>query len=290
MAERGAGGIHSGHRQRAKAEFLERGFNGLPDHKVLELLLFYAIPQGDVNPLAHRLVDHFGSLSGVFHATYEQLLEVKGIGPNAAVLLQLIPAASARYLRQNASFDGQIVDMWQLKELLEPYFFGQRDELAYLVAMDGKSKLLSTKKLGQGVVDAVHIATRKVLEAALACNASRVVLAHNHVSGVAMPSQADVDTTLRLKRVLAEADITLIDHLILPGAIWCLWRSQDCCATDRLIMVRCRPRIRAYPCGACCFYKWGRFLRYSRKSSSRTVSMILSSAAVRASSSSGKVP
>ena len=217
MAERRASGVHAGHRRRTKDEFLANGLNGLSAHRVLELLLFYAIPQGDVNPLAHRLVDHFGSLSGVFHATYEQLLEVKGIGPNAAVLLQLIPAASARYLRQNASFDGQIVDMWQLKELLEPYFFGQRDELAYLVAMDGKSKLLSTKKLGQGVVDAVHIATRKVLEAALACNASRVVLAHNHVSGVAMPSQADVDTTLRLKRVLAEADITLIDHLIFAG-------------------------------------------------------------------------
>ena len=219
MAERGAGGIHSGHRQRAKAEFLERGLNGLPDHKVLELLLFYAIPQGDVNPLAHRLVDHFGSLSGVFHATYEQLLEVKGIGPNAAVLLQLIPAASARYLRQNASFDGQIVDMWQLKELLEPYFFGQRDELAYLVAMDGKSKLLSIKKLGQGVVDAVHIATRKVLEAALAAErgaslASALKAWHGRA---AMPSQADVDTTLRLKRVLSEADITLIDHLIFAG-------------------------------------------------------------------------
>ena len=83
--------------------------------------------------------------------------------------------------------------------------------------MDGKGKLLATKKLGQGVVDAVHIATREVLEAALACNASRVVLAHNHVSGVAMPSQADVDTTLRLKRVLAEADITLADHLIFAG-------------------------------------------------------------------------
>ena len=163
MAAKGEGGIHIGHRQRARAEFLERGLNGLPDHKVLELLLFYAIPQGDVNPLAHRLVDHFGSLSGVFHATYEQLLEVKGIGPNTAVLLQLIPAASARYMRQNASFDGQIVDMWQLKELLEPYFFGQRDELAYLACMDGKGKLLATKKLGQGVVDAVHIATRKVL-------------------------------------------------------------------------------------------------------------------------------
>ena len=95
MAEKKA--IHTGHRGRVKQEFLTRGIEGWPDHKVLELLLFYAIPQGDVNPLAHRLVDHFGSLSGVFHATYEQLLEVKGIGPNAAVLLQLIPAASARF-------------------------------------------------------------------------------------------------------------------------------------------------------------------------------------------------
>ena len=157
MAVKGEGGIHIGHRQRARTEFLERGLNGLPDHKVLELLLFYAIPQGDVNPLAHRLVDHFGSLSGVFHATYEQLLEVKGIGPNTAVLLQLIPAASARYMRQNASFDGQIVDMWQLKELLEPYFFGQRDELAYLACMDGKGKLLATKKLGQGEIGRAHV-------------------------------------------------------------------------------------------------------------------------------------
>lgn len=217
VASKGVGSIHTGHRQRVRAEFLEHGLSGLPDHKVLELLLFYAIPQGDVNPLAHRLVDHFGSLAGVFHATYEQLLEVKGIGPNTAILLQLIPAVSAQYMRQSASFDGQIVDIWQLKELLEPYFFGQRDELAYLVCMDGKSKLLAAKKLGEGVVDAVHIATRKVLQAALACNASRVVLAHNHVSGVAVPSQADVDTTLRLKRVLAEAGITLEDHLIFAG-------------------------------------------------------------------------
>ena len=217
MAERGAGGIHSGHRQRAKAEFLERGFNGLPDHKVLELLLFYAIPQGDVNPLAHRLVDHFGSLSGVFHATYEQLLEVKGIGPNAAVLLQLIPAASARYLRQNASFDGQIVDMWQLKELLEPYFFGQRDELAYLMCLDGGNRLLATRKLGEGVVDTVNIAPRKILEAALSCNASQVILAHNHLSGVAGWSQADVHTTLRVKDLLNAVGIRLLDHVILAG-------------------------------------------------------------------------
>ena len=210
-------GVHTGHRKRMREEFLRTGAAGMEDHRLLELLLFYAIPQGDVNPLAHRLVDHFGSLTGVLHATYDQLMGVPGVGHNTVTLLQLVPAVAARYMERSASMDGQIVNVWQLKELLEPYFFGQRDELAYLVCMDGKSKVLATRKLGQGVVDTVQIVTRKVLEAALACNASQVVLAHNHVSGVAVPSHADVDTTLRLKRLLAEADISLTDHLIFAG-------------------------------------------------------------------------
>ena len=210
-------GVHTGHRKRMREEFLRTGAAGMEDHRLLELLLFYAIPQGDVNPLAHRLVDHFGSLTGVLHATYDQLVGVPGVGHNTATLLQLVPAVAARYMERSASVDGQIVSVWQLKELLDPYFFGQRDELAYLVCMDGKSKVLATRKLGQGVVDTVQIVTRKVLEAALACNASQVVLAHNHVSGVAVPSHADVDTTLRLKRLLAEADISLTDHLIFAG-------------------------------------------------------------------------
>lgn len=201
-----------------REEFLRAGAGGMADHRLLELILFYAIPQGDVNPLAHRLMDQFGSLAGVFHATYDQLIEVRGVGRNTAVLLQLIPAAAARYMEQTASFDGQIVDVWQLKEMLEPYFFGQRDELAYLVCMDGKSKLLAVRKLGEGVVDAVAIASRKVLEAALACNASQVVLAHNHVSGVAYPSEADIATTQRLEQTLADgAGIVLVDHLIFGG-------------------------------------------------------------------------
>lgn len=210
--------VHAGHRKRMREEFLRTGGGEMEEHRLLELLLFYAIPQGDLNPLAHRLVDHFGSLTGVLHATYDQLMKVEGVGHNTAVLLQLIPAVAARYMRQSASFEGQIVDLWQLRELLEPYFFAQRDELAYLVCMDGNSRLLATRKLGEGVVDTVQIATRKVLEAALDCNASQVVLAHNHVSGIAVPSNADVDTTLRLKRVLAESvGITLVDHLIFAG-------------------------------------------------------------------------
>lgn len=209
--------IHAGHRKRVKDEFLANGLNGLPDHRVLELLLFYAIPQGDVNPLAHRLMDHFGSLAGVFHATHEQLMEVEGVGYSTAVLIRMIPAVAARYLQANSSFEGQLTSPWQFRELLLPLFFGQRDELAYLVCMDGKSKLIATKKLGEGVADAVQITARKVLETALGCNASRVVLAHNHVSGVALWSDADLDTTLKLKPLLRAAGIELVDHFIIAN-------------------------------------------------------------------------
>ena len=209
--------VHTGHRKRVKDEFLANGLNGLPDHRVLELLLFYAIPQGDVNPLAHQLMAQFGSLAGVFHATHEPLLEVDGVGYGTAVLIRLIPAVAARYLQANSSFDGQLTNTWQFRELLLPLFFGQRSELAYLVCMDGKNKLIVTKKLGEGITDAVQITTRKVLEAALGCNASRVALAHNHVSGVALWSDADLSTTMRIRDVLRETGIELVDHFIIAN-------------------------------------------------------------------------
>ena len=215
--EKKPAGIHAGHRRRTKDEFLANGLNGLPDHRALELLLFYAIPQGDVNPLAHRLIDRFGSLAGVFHATPEQLMEVDGVGHNTAVLIGLVPAVAARYSQVNSSFDGRLVTPWQFRELLLPLFFGQRSELVYLVCMDGKCKLLVTKRLEEGIPDTVQITARKVLETALACRATRVVLAHNHVSGVAIWSDADLNTTLRLKQELREAGIELMDHFIVAG-------------------------------------------------------------------------
>lgn len=207
--------IHTGHRQRAKTEFLARGLEGMPDHRALELLLFYAIPQGDVNPLAHALIDHFGGLEGVFNATYDQLLEVKGIGPNTATLIRLLPALAGRYMERRTEMDGQLLTTWQFRELLLPYFFGARNEMAYLVCMDGKDKLITCRKLGEGIADQVAIVTRKVMEAALSCNATRVALAHNHVSGVAMPSAADLHTTQELRRVLKQVSIELVDHFII---------------------------------------------------------------------------
>lgn len=206
--------IHAGHRQRVKEEFRIRGLEGMPDHKVLELLLFYAKPQGDVNPLAHALIERFGTLSGVFHATYEQLLNVKGVGENTATLIKLMPAIGGRYLQDRVDLSQVLEETWQFRELLLPYFFGARNEMAYLVCMDGKHKLIACRKLGEGVADAVSLTTRKVMEMALECNASVVVLAHNHVSGLALPSTEDVVTTRQLRKTLCQVGIDLYDHFI----------------------------------------------------------------------------
>ena len=80
--------LHRGHRARLKEEFLVRDLEGWSDHKVLELLLCYAIPQGDVNPLAHRLVERFGDLAGILDAPMKALQEVPGMGEHSALLMK----------------------------------------------------------------------------------------------------------------------------------------------------------------------------------------------------------
>ena len=84
-------GVHDGHRERVRRRFLDNELNGFAGHEALELLLYYAIPRGDVNPLAHALMDRFGSLSGVFSAPVELLTQVEGVGERTAMLLRLVP-------------------------------------------------------------------------------------------------------------------------------------------------------------------------------------------------------
>lgn len=207
--------IHANHRQRMKAEFLARGLDGWPEHRVLEFLLFFAIPQGDVNPLAHRLIDHFQSLDRVFAAPYKELLTVPGVGRHTATLIKLAPALASYYLRGHASPDRIYQTSWDFRELLLPEFFCARNELVYLVCMDGKHQLLADpEKIGEGIADAASITTRKVMETALGHNASVVALAHNHVSGIAMPSAEDIMTTKQLARSLRQVGILLYDHFI----------------------------------------------------------------------------
>ena len=158
---------HSGHRERVKAEFLARGVDGWPDHRVLELLLFYALPQKDTNGLAHELIERFGSLAGVLDASQDELRKVKGVSGHTAVLLKLIPALCSRYEQERADLGRMVHTTQDAVAYLAPYFYGARNEMSYILCLDSKFKALGVRKVAEGSIHAADISIRRIMEEAL---------------------------------------------------------------------------------------------------------------------------
>ena len=206
--------IHTGHRGRVKEEFLTRGIEGWPDHRVLELVLFYAIPQGDVNPLAHELIDRFGSLDRVLDALPEELMKVKGMGEHSATMLKLFPAVLGRYV-EGRTGPGEIVHtVEEAGHVLAPCLYGARNEMAYVLCLDAKEKVLGVRKISEGNNSSSDVTIRRVAEECMALQATFCYLAHNHVSGVALPSPEDMNTTNVIRAALEPLGVRLVDHLI----------------------------------------------------------------------------
>ncbi len=206
--------IHKEHRQRLRNRFLKEGLDNFDELYVLELLLFYCIPRVDTNPLAHRLLDHFGSLTNVLNASIEELEKVEGVGKNTSTFLSLITQVG-RYYQIKQSEPGKILrTIDQCGNYLVPYFFGREQETVFLLCLDAKCKVLSCKMVGQGSVNSANIPIRRVVEMALAANATTVVLAHNHPSGLAIPSADDIQTTQRVAAALETVEIVLADHIV----------------------------------------------------------------------------
>lgn len=206
--------IHTGHRQRLKERFRQEGLDSFDELHVLELLLFYAIPQGDTNPLAHELLKRFGSLTGVLEAKREELEQVKGLGEHSVTLLRLVTELSRYYAVQRMSMERVLPTLEKCGEYLVPFFIGQREETVYLLCLDGKCKVLACRKLGQGGVNSVGVPIRRVVETALNTNASSVILAHNHPSGLALPTTEDVQVTKKVATALDLVGVRLADHVI----------------------------------------------------------------------------
>lgn len=206
--------VHKGHRERLKTRFLEEGLDNFTEVQALELLLFYAIPQGDTNPLAHALLNRFGSLARVLEADVEDLKKVKGIREHSATLLHLVTQLG-RYYQVNCAQRVEILDSLEAcGAYLMPYFFGRTRETVFLLCLDAKCKVLCCREVGEGSVNAASISVRNVVETALAANATTVVLAHNHPSGVAVPSEEDVQTTRRIAAALRAVEVHLADHVV----------------------------------------------------------------------------
>ncbi len=206
--------IHSGHRKRVRQRFLEHGGEALDDYQLVELILFYSRPQGDVNPLAHQLVARFGSLKGILDASTQARGQVIGVSDNTAALFKLFYEVMLRYQR-SAQTPGTIINSSEdAGEYLRPCFVGAQTELAYLLSVDAKGKLLGCDLVNRGAADAVLLDQRRVVELAIRRRASQVFLAHCHTSGLAVPSQEDIWATQRIAHTLAQLHIRLTDHLI----------------------------------------------------------------------------
>ena len=206
-------GLHDGHRQRKRQQFLQHGLEGFTDHEVLELLLFYAIPRRDTNEIAHRLIDTFGSLRGVLSTSVERLKCVEGVGEQTALFLALLPAVG-----QYAALEGRKEIALDSVESVGRFFLhllrGERREVLYQVCLDAKGKLVGYSRLASGTVSMAPVSMREVVETALRCDASRVILGHNHPSGVALPSEEDRQVTEQIRQALATMSIELVDHIV----------------------------------------------------------------------------
>lgn len=182
---------------------------------MLELLLFYCIPRRDTNPLAHELLNQFGSLSQVMEAPVEELRKVNGMGEGAATFLSLITQVGRSYLKDRTSSVKMLPTLESCAKFLQPYFFGERVETVYILCLDAKCRLLCCKKISQGDVNSTNLSIRKIVEIALGTNASSILLAHNHPGGMAIPSYADIQATMNIASIMNSVDVNFIDHLVI---------------------------------------------------------------------------
>lgn len=210
--------IHDGHRQRLKDRFLREGLDGFDDLYVLELLLYYCVARKDTNPIAHALLAHFGSLTAVLEATPEELQMVPGVGKETSTFLTLIPQVGRYYQVKRADPGAILRTITQCGEYLVPYFYGREHETVFLLCLDAKCKVLGCKLVGEGSVNSANIPIRRVVEIALQTNATTVILAHNHPSGLALPSDDDIQTTLRVAKAMEAVEITLADHIVVADS------------------------------------------------------------------------
>lgn len=206
--------IHAGHRKRLRERYARSGMDDFAPHEVLELLLTYAIPRIDVNDQAHALIDRFGSVAGVMDATEKELRDVKGIGPEAARFLKMLPGVFRHY--QLSGCDGRETfdTVAKLGDYLHALYTGVTVERVYLILLDNGLKLIDCITLGEGSVNCSSVTVRTIAEHAFRGNAAAVVLAHNHPHGLAIPSGADLEVTQTVECALETIGVPLLEHLI----------------------------------------------------------------------------
>lgn len=210
--------LHAGHREKMRDRFIrEKGFENFEDHQILEMLLYYARAQGDTNPVAHALLEEFGSLKGVLEARPEQLMQVPGIGKQQAVLIGMVVPLTKVWHRCAMEKPDRIGNSREAENYCLSILAGERTERFYVVSLNAKCNVLGRRKISEGSLSEVSAYPRMVMETALNYNAHSVLLCHNHPGGTCAPSPEDISSTLQLQRLLNGVGILVLDHIIVAN-------------------------------------------------------------------------
>lgn len=207
--------LHAGHRDRLRQRFISRGLEDMNDIEALELLLYYALPRRDTNPVAHRLLDRFDGFRGVMEADAVELSRVEGVGESAAMLIRLVAELDRRYSLSDRERSRRLItDTASAGDYVLPLFSHGRQEQAFAVSLGSKGNVIRCHMLANGMGNRVEFSARELVALALRDNAVYILMAHNHLSDTALPSNADVAATAELAQALRYVGVTLLDHII----------------------------------------------------------------------------
>ncbi len=210
--------LHEGHRERVRQEFLQHGFSeNTPPHKILEILLFYCVQRADTNPIAHELINKYGSIAGVLDAPLEELAAFKGLSERSAVLLKLIMPIAQRYIYDKREQKPTFNSLDSIGRYILAGFLGQTRENVGVMCLDTKGSMLDFAFLGEGSLDSVGLSNRELAKRVLQCGATAAVLCHNHPNGIALPSENDISLTKQAAQTLSNIGVQLIDHVIVAN-------------------------------------------------------------------------
>lgn len=207
--------LHQGHRQRMRDRYAQTGLTGFQPHEILEMVLYCAIPKKDVNPLAHALINRFGSLDAVLSASREELLSVSGVGERTCDLIQTLSDA-CRFYEENRFADRQRIGTIEaaVRHVYPLYSGGAAREMAVLYE-DGSGCVLSAQRFPWRTTEPA--AVREVLSLALQLNAHSVILVFRRPGTARKPAQAELNAISPLILALSQSEIYVVDYLILTG-------------------------------------------------------------------------
>lgn len=204
--------IHGGHRQRLKDQYLANGIDSLTDIQKLELLLFFSIPQRDTNPIAHALIDEFGTIKDVLLADTTDLMRVSGVKENTALHLNLVgKMLNVCSKSQNKNI---ISSTSMAKEYCNNLFVGIEVEQFYVICLSKSNKIQKVKMINSGSKDEINIQIRNITEFALSSKCNRIIVSHNHPVGLGRMSDEDIRFTYSLVCSCMLNSIDLLDHIV----------------------------------------------------------------------------